>query len=401
MKKLNGTVTLSILEEDNKQRVIFRIIPLCTKDGYIFQSRKTQYPDFGSLRIVPDKREQSSFKERMRSIGSLCCVQLLSEGKELTKVRQNRNYDPNQGEYNQYAIYSDVICGFEQEAIFEVFQENEDYSLALTETVLLQRGMVLYGPVDKTATPQWDMLRPFGNEKYLLHTVEGINEENHTFYWNPEAIVNWRQRKKALKRDTEDPQNVQPTPSPNQAIVPETEVAPIQEKEQVSSAKAEIEAIPIGTKLEFLDTQLTNDEQISELNQPVSNQANLLEHNDKPRPAEVPTEAPQFHGTPISSAHNGDELKKQTESTMHGVIDKQLKERKSDQNNGKTESTPLQSPIERLRAALQDISQMPSLHQEFLKVFSENKGMVQAIAQSSVMENQAKSAYAAAKAELG
>ena len=172
MKKLNGTVTLSILEEDNSQRVIFRIFPLCTKDGYIFQDRKTSYPDFGSIRIIPDKREQSSFKERMRDIGSICCVQLYSEGKELTKIRQNRNYDPNQGECNQYAIYSDVICGFEKEAVLEVFQEDQDHTQALTETILLQRGMVLYGPVKRDEKAEWETLKPFGNEKYLLHTVE-------------------------------------------------------------------------------------------------------------------------------------------------------------------------------------------------------------------------------------
>jgi len=104
MKKLDGTVTLSILDEDNSQRVIFRIIPLCTKEGMIFQNRKASYPDFGSLRIIPDKREQSSFKDRMREMGNLCCVQLINDGKELTKIRQNRKYDPKQDECNQYAI---------------------------------------------------------------------------------------------------------------------------------------------------------------------------------------------------------------------------------------------------------------------------------------------------------
>ncbi|HPF88387.1 MAG TPA: hypothetical protein PK537_10095, partial [Candidatus Limiplasma sp.] len=161
MKKLNGTVTLSILDEDNSQRVIFRIFPLCTKEGLIFQDRKASYPDYGSIRIIPDKREQSSFKERMHELGKLCCVQLCAEGKELTKIRQNRNYDPNQGECNQYAIYSDVICGFEKEAIFEVYKEEQEYTQAFTPEVLIQRGMVLYGPLKREETAQWDTLKPF------------------------------------------------------------------------------------------------------------------------------------------------------------------------------------------------------------------------------------------------
>ena len=192
MKKLNGTVTLSLLDEDNSQRVIFRIIPLCTKDGLIFQNRKASYPDFGSLRIIPDKREQSSFKERMRAIGTLCCVQLLTDGKDLTKVRQNRNYDPNQGECNQYAIYSDVICGFEEKRRFsKCFRRPMIFPQALTTSVLLQRGKVLFGPVEKTQEAQWDTLKPFGNEKYLLHVVEDDTGGARTFYWNPEAIITW------------------------------------------------------------------------------------------------------------------------------------------------------------------------------------------------------------------
>ena len=112
MKEINGTITLAYVEEDNKQRVIFRVIPLCTREGSPFHGGAEEFPDEGSLRIVPDKREQSTFKERMREIGGLCVIQLASDGKELMKVRQNRNYAPDQGEKNQFAIYSDVVCEF-------------------------------------------------------------------------------------------------------------------------------------------------------------------------------------------------------------------------------------------------------------------------------------------------
>ena len=98
MKEINGTITLAFVEEDNKQRVIFRVIPLCTREGGTFHGGAEEFPDEGSLRIVPDKREQSTFKERMREIDGLCVIQLTSEGKELMKVRQNRNYAPDQGE---------------------------------------------------------------------------------------------------------------------------------------------------------------------------------------------------------------------------------------------------------------------------------------------------------------
>ena len=75
MKEINGTITLAYVEEDNRQRVIFRVIPLCTREGNVFHGGADDFPDEGSLRIVPDKREQSTFKERMREAGGLCAIQ--------------------------------------------------------------------------------------------------------------------------------------------------------------------------------------------------------------------------------------------------------------------------------------------------------------------------------------
>ena len=384
MKKLNGTVTLSLLDEDNSQRVIFRIIPLCTKDGLIFQNRKASYPDFGSLRIIPDKREQSSFKERMRAIGTLCCVQLLTDGKELTKVRQNRNYDPNQGECNQYAIYSDVICGFEEEAVFEVFQETDDFSQALTTSVLLQRGKVLFGPVEKTQEAQWDTLKPFGNEKYLLHVVEDDTGGARTFYWNPEAIITWRQRKKAMGKI--------------KGNVKEPEPAPIKPVKNENDTQ---EQIPIGTKLDLLDEHMTNDEHITELNLPVSDQANRLDHSEKPRNNdETQTEAPHFHSTPIAESPKNGPHEQHKENIMHAVVEKQINERQSNHSASTTDYRPVQNPLESFKTALQDVWQIPALRQNLIRVLGENKEIADAIIQSPLMGRQAESAYTAAKAEL-
>ncbi len=389
MKKLNGTVTLSILEEDNTQRVIFRIIPLCTKDGLIFENRKTIYPDFGSLRIIPDKREQSSFKERMRAIGNLCCVQLLTDGKELTKVRPNRNYDPNQGECNQYAIYSDVICGFEQDAVFEVFREEEDYSQALTENVLLQRGKVLYGPVAKREEARWDGLKPFGNEKYLMQVAEGVDGSPRTYYWNPEAIVTWRQRKKAMGKNSGSVKEEEPSPG-----------EPSPEQKEAQKPQEAQESIPIGMKLELLDERLTHDEHITELNLPVSDQANRLNGDGKPQTVEIQAETPLYYSTPIAEQPKNGVHEKQREGSMHVVVERQLKERQSNQAAAQSDNRPAQNPLETLRGAIQDVWQIPALRQDFIRVLGENKDIGSAIAQSSIMEKHAQSAYSAAKAEL-
>ena len=202
MKEINGTITLAYVEEDNRQRVIFRVIPLCTREGNVFHGGADDFPDEGSLRIVPDKREQSTFKERMREAGGLCAIQLASEGKELMKVRQNRNYAPDEGERNQYAIYSDVICELAEDGCFEVVEPGTDASQALTAKVLLHKDKMLYGPVEKeqALTAAVEGLKPFGNDRFLLHTVETPALGRHSIYWDPEATLNWRQRRNSLRR---------------------------------------------------------------------------------------------------------------------------------------------------------------------------------------------------------
>ncbi|HPJ02242.1 MAG TPA: hypothetical protein PKU80_05335 [Candidatus Limiplasma sp.] len=390
MKKLDGTITLSLLDEDNSQRVIFRIFPLCTKDGLIFNNRKQSYPDFGSLRIIPDKREQSSFKERMREIGPLCCVQLTSDGKELTKVRQNRNYDPKQDECNQFAIYSDVICGFEPESVFEVYQENQPFSQALTENVLIQRGMILYGPISRDAVVEWDGLKPFGNENFLMHTIEDVEGNPRTYYWNPEAIVTWRQRKRELKRGNAPKEDPEQLPETAELVQPEAQQVPVINEDP----------IPIGTKLEILDEDLTTQEHITELNRPVSIDANRLAEAPLPPASDEPKEAPKFHGTPITDAQANGHKTHNGNGFVHDVVEKQIKEKQ--QNGGAVRSghRPVVNPLENLREALRHVWSIPSLHQDLLRLLGENKELSQAVMDSPMMNSQAKSAYSAIKAEL-
>ena len=99
MKDINGTVTLAYVEEDNKQRVIFRVVPLCTREGVSFSRTlaSEDFPDEGSLRIVPDKERtehvQGTDARHQRPLRDSI---LVNDGaKEPIKVRQNRNYAPD------------------------------------------------------------------------------------------------------------------------------------------------------------------------------------------------------------------------------------------------------------------------------------------------------------------
>ena len=81
MKEINGTITLAYVEEDNRQRVIFRVIPLCTREGNVFHGGADDFPDEGSLRIVPDKREQSTFLLRKGCARPAACAPSSSPAK--------------------------------------------------------------------------------------------------------------------------------------------------------------------------------------------------------------------------------------------------------------------------------------------------------------------------------
>ena len=345
MKEINGTITLAYVEEDNRQRVIFRVIPLCTREGSVFHGSAEDFPDEGSLRIVPDKREQSTFKERMREAGGLCAIQLASDGKELMKVRQNRNYAPEEGEKNQFAIYSDVICELTEDGCFEVVEPGTDASAALTAKVLLHKDKMLYGPVEKQQAQQAavEELKPFGNDRFLLHTIETPSLGRHVIYWDPEATLNWRQRRNSLRRkeranaqEEEKPKKAKEKQPKEKAEAPkekaeapakadkppkqdphtrrveraaeiarqeeerkarEAQAAERKETEAAVQAQAE-EALPIGARLDILDAELPFEQQISRLAQPLSEGANRLT-SDAPAPEEEePQSVARFSGTP-------------------------------------------------------------------------------------------------------
>ena len=423
MQDINGTITLAFVEEDNKQRVIFRVFPLCTREGVLIQKREEEFPDEGSLRIVPDKREQSTFKDRMHEINGLCAIHLVNhDGRELIKVRQNRNYAPEQGENNRFAIYSDVICDFAPEGCLEVIPQGQDASGVLTKNVVISKDKMLFGPVAAAEAAGCDAaaLKPFGNDSFVLSTVEIPGKGQHTFYWNPEAIVNLRQRRNALRRKdrsaeealAETPAKPEPpaaAPAEEKPAQPEKKPA-IQEKEtseqpakaapapkqeksepakesvpekkghklakeqpvDVSSkpAQEEAAALPIGARLSILDDQLTFDQQISRLDQELGSTANRLDAEENPLedPQQVPV---HFKGTPLERG-----VKPITKSTarpesVHHVVEAQLTQ--GTDNGG---YQVVENPIDNLRTTMDYIWQDADMRARAISMFAENESFM-------------------------
>ncbi|NLO84199.1 MAG: hypothetical protein GX096_02040 [Clostridiales bacterium] len=435
MKEINGTVTLAYVEEDNRQRVIFRVIPLCTREGTTFHGSAEEFPDEGSLRIVPDKREQSTFKERMREIGGLCTIQLISDGKELVKVRQNRNYSPEQGERNQYAIYSDVIFEFTEDGCYEVIEHDAGESEALTPMVLLHKDKMLYGPIkrDEAATANIQELKPYGNDRFLLHTIETSELGKHLIYWNPESTLNWRQRRSTLRRQKNNAEEVQQhqaaevvevkneTSAKPEIIQPiaasekvddavVAEKTPIaqpaarerklphmrrvaraaeilkqqnaQEAPKVDAPKEEKEAeavLPIGTHLEILDTDVSFEQHITRLAQPLSDGANRLTSELVEPEAEQQEAVARFSGTPLE-VHPGQVVRTSVRpEPLHHVVEQQL--RRQRQERDEVQSTlsaygMIENPIEKLQACLDYVWQNADMREQAIDAVMKNERFV-------------------------
>ena len=407
MKDINGTVTLAYVEEDNKQRVIFRVIPLCTREGVSFHDASEDFPDEGSLRIVPDKREQSTFKERMRDISGLCAIHLVNDGaKELIKVRQNRNYAPDAGEKNKLAIYSDVVCEFAEDGCFEVVQPGQDASGALTRKVIIQKDKVLYGPVlkEEAASVSLDSLHPFGNDRFLLQNIQNDLLGSRMIYWDPEAIINWRQRRNAMRRKERAEEKAeldaamltasapaveetQPDTKPQQTVVREKTVEPRRRAEKNEKAEkketpdktektekdrvTENTALPIGTKLDILDQQLTFDQQISRLDQGIGSTANRLTMDETPSEEEEPEIISHFNGTPLVPSAKPITKSAARPESMHHVVEQQLFQN----NEGENRSIyrMVENPIDSLNRCLDYVWQNADMRSQAVEKLSENE----------------------------
>ncbi len=443
MKEINGTITLAFVEEDNRQRVIFRVIPLCTREGGTFHGGAEEFPDEGSLRIVPDKREQSTFKERMREIGGLCVIQLTNEGKELMKVRQNRNYAPEQGEKNQFAIYSDVICEFTEDGCFEVMEYGADASDALTERVLIQKDKMLFGPIAKEEVKDASVsdLKAFGNDRFLLHSIEAAQLGKHLICWDPEATLNWRQRRNSLRRrdrvqsaeaDAEGkPENLEPKKAeekprkeksePVKAEKPQRQpkaeeekhekprkqpkAAPkAEEKPAVKAEEKETETLPIGTKLDILDSALPFEQQISRLAQPLSESANRLTSDVLPSSEEeIPETVAHFNGTPLTQ-NSGKPIRVKTKpENVHHVVEQQMTGQRDEVMGSELGSGTygmVENPIESLRGCMEYVWQNADIRDQALKMLLENEAFVADIASALRQGGTNLQASAAAQEQL-
>lgn len=252
-------LVLVYLEEDNIARAYFRVRPLLTVSGDAQEEAARLWPDHGCLRIVPDRNEQHTFKERMRTLGSYCMIDLTHIPPETNKIRTNKNYHPDRGESNQYILFSDTVRPLPEHTFFQVLDGEADNFAALAEEAITPLFYVrenggLHGPVRKA-----DPVKPEACEVAVepLYSIACPDGKTRLI------------------------------------LCQETPVAEMEEQPAD-------EALPIGKPLEILDSSRNFEETLEDIAQPLSKSANLL--HEAPTHRDAPQAPVNLSGTPLYHA---------------------------------------------------------------------------------------------------
>lgn len=293
-----GRAVLVYLEEDNIARAFFRIRPLMMQDGPLSAEQIAEFPDHGYLRIVPDKNEQHTFKERMRSLSGLCLMDLRHLQPEANKIRTNKNYSPARDETNQFIIYSDAIRALPNDLCYQVVSASDAKSAA-TPLIYLRSGATIQGPFNKDddlTNAQGTLLPPDSTALYALTLPE---QKEILIYWPKEA-----EQEKATA--AEDPQPSEETTSQS------TELASLAPEKQPGDAPDVPPAESAYAK-------------IQEMNFTLSENANRLKPIASPAPVSDLPQQPQkpLTGTRLYQAPQRQTAAKRAYNPLMEAVDQQ------------------------------------------------------------------------------
>lgn len=350
---------LAYLEEDNTQRAYFRARPLLTPSGYAQEEALKLWPDEGGLRIVPDKNEQCYFKDRMRSIGNFCLVDLTPFPPEANKIRTNKNYRPEKEEKNQYIIFSDTIHPLPEHTFFEVVPGTaESYAAAaeaaITPLFMIRDGDTLYGPVSKAApaAPQpapemqavlYDLPCPDGKVRAILCCAKTVEDP-------------------APVREEAVPVNDEPAPVQEDAVPVNEEPAPIPAASDEAPAETPVqsdEELPLGKELHILDQSKGFAETLQDIHQELPSSANLLHTEHDTSVVVVPQPSAPLTGTPLVRGAAVRTSVPRPKNKLQEVVSSQLRAVRNDppaeplpaDAQLRSVHNPVESACEQLRAA--------------------------------------------------
>ena len=207
----SGRLILAFLEEDNTQRSLFHVRPLLTDAGPVSTADIDIYADTGFIRIVPDKNEQYTFKDRMRTLGNMCIINLRDFPQDANKIRPNRNYAPTRGEPHQFIIYSNAVQALPSDLVYEVVagKQNAPAPYCATPLCYLREGGRIEGPFDAKDGSNSGPLAALRPDSARLFSITLPTAQEKLFYW-PMPIVQPPQIAEAADDPGQPAQPVQP-----------------------------------------------------------------------------------------------------------------------------------------------------------------------------------------------
>ena len=200
---MESRLVFAYLCEDNIQHAYFSVRPLVDAEGTAFTDEELAeaFPDCGTLRVVPDRREQHVFKERLRNTGKFCVLNLLRYPLNSGKLRTNKNYNPAREEKNRQIIYSDVVVSPPASLFYTVLTCAPEEAVqrageAQTPSFFVLHENALYGPVSKEA-PQ--VPGPAREMEAVLHTLTLPDGLSCTLLVCPDELQKEQPRQAAAK----------------------------------------------------------------------------------------------------------------------------------------------------------------------------------------------------------
>ena len=346
-----GKAILVYLEEDNIQKAYFRVRPLMTQEGPVGPMEGI-YPDDGYLRIVPDRNEQHTFKERMRALSGLCLVDLRFFQPDANKIRTNKNYAPARGETNQFIVYSDAVRALPDDLLYQVVAEG-DVSRASTPYVYIRNGANIQGPFRSVDGQAADELRPVPPDSAEIHSVQ-VNGQELLFYW---------------------PRQAEEKP----AIIEENAAAP---QEEAADEAPETANAPLNAY-----------DQIQAMDVQVSENANKLQ--DAPAfPAPLPPAEQQsakpLSGTRLYQAPQRPVQQRRAHNPLMEVVERERYAARYEAPGATLPQTAelknVDNPADALKRALQNLWQNPETQRQAVDVLLNQPGMRQMLSQSLTKE---------------
>ena len=173
-------LVLAWLEEDNQKLGHFRVRPLLRETGPFTPAEIEEWRDEGYVRVVPDKSEQRSCKERLRTLGSFCLLTLT--GSHTDKFKQNKNYSAAKGEKNRYIVYSNAVEALPEQMFYEVIPESM-LARAVTACAYARVGGKIHGPVDRQTGHDLKDARQLPPDDPRIFSVTLPDGAVRLFYW--------------------------------------------------------------------------------------------------------------------------------------------------------------------------------------------------------------------------